>query len=185
MVLTGARVANSKPGCLPMMTAIYDSPDGDLPDPALSALLLGSYRRLVGQPLAQAGLDDAQAAQWLYNDAPFCVLAHNAAIDPIFIYANKAAQRCFEYGWAEFVSLPSRLSAEAPNRAERQRLLDQVTRNGFASNYTGVRISKSGRRFFIENATVWQLLDDEGVSHGQGAMLPRWRDVVPGGAGTP
>jgi hypothetical protein len=167
------------------MTASHDSPDGGLPNTALSALLLESYRRVVGQSLAPAGLDGAQAAQWLYNDAPFCVLAHNAAADPIFIYANKAAQRCFEYGWAEFVTLPSRLSAEAPNRAERQRLLDQVTRNGFASNYTGVRISKSSRRFFIENATVWQLLDDQGVPLGQGAMLPRWRDVLAGDAGMP
>jgi MEKHLA domain len=161
-----------------MATESRDTPVHVLPAPALSALLLSSYSRVVGQPLAPAALDGAQAARWLYEDAPFCVLAHNTKADPIFIYANKAAQRCFEYSWAEFITLPSRLSAEAPNRAERQMLLNQVTENGFASNYTGVRISGSGRRFFIENATVWQLLDNDGVLQGQGAMLPRWRDVV-------
>ncbi len=162
------------------MAAVYlHTLKSAVPPPILSALMLGSYRRVVGQPLVPAGLDDAEAAHWLYEDASFCVLAHNTEIDPRFVYANKTAQRCFEYSWAEFITLPSRLSAEAPNRAERQRLLDRVTQNGFASNYTGVRISRSGRRFSIEDATVWQLLDDEGVAQGQGAMLPRWHDVVP------
>ncbi len=163
-----------------MAAGYLDAPEGAVPPPILSALVLGSYRRVVGQPLAPAGFDDAEAAHWLYEDASFCVLAHSTEADPRFVYANKAAQRCFEYPWAEFTTLPSRLSAEAPNRAERQRLLDQVTQNGFASNYTGVRISRSGRRFLIEDATVWQLLDAEGVVQGQGAMLPRWRDVVAG-----
>jgi hypothetical protein len=154
------------------------SPGGVVPDSALSTLLLRSYRRVVGQPLVPGELDEAQAGHWLYEDAPFCVLAHSTDSDPIFIYANKAAQRCFEYSWKEFVIIPSRLSAEAPNRADRQMLLDQVTRNGFVTNYAGVRVSRSGRRFFVENATVWQLLNDEGVVQGQGAMLPSWRDMV-------
>lgn len=148
-----------------------------MPAAALSILLLGSYLRIVGQSLAPAGLNDQQAARWLYKDAPFCILAHDTAADPVFFYANKSAQRCFEYPWAEFTALPSRLSAEAPNRAERQSLLDRVAQHGFASGYTGLRISRSGRRFYIEDGTVWQLLDEHGVSHGQGAMVPRWRDA--------
>ncbi len=47
------------------------------------------------------------------------MLAHNTDPDPRFIYANKTAQACFEYAGDEFITLPSRLSAEAPNRAER------------------------------------------------------------------
>jgi hypothetical protein len=156
----------------------HNTPAGVWPAPAVSALLLGSYSRIVGQPLASSALDDAQASRWLYEDAPFCVPAHNAQPDLIFIYVNRATQRCFEYSWAEFVTLPSRLSAEVPNRAKRQMLLNQVTQNGFAKNYTGLRISGSGRRFSIENATVWQLLDHQGLLRGQGAMLPHWRDLV-------
>ena len=34
----------------------------------------------------------------------------------------------------DFIKLPSRLSAEAMNREERQRLLDEVTRNNFIAN---------------------------------------------------
>jgi hypothetical protein len=119
------------------------------------------------------GIKGTQAAQWLYGVAPFAVLAHNALPDPLFVYGNKAAQRLFEYEWDELVTLPSRLSAEAPARDERQRFLEQVAKHGFITGYGGVRITKSGKRFRVENATVWQLLDREGNCQGQAAMLPQ------------
>jgi hypothetical protein len=142
-------------------------------DPAFYRLLAGSHARLVGRPLMadEAGGDDAAKARWLYERAPFCVLAHNTDADPVFVYANRAAQECFEYGWEEMTRLPSRLSAQAPDRAERQRLLDEVERAGFIGDYRGLRIAKSGRRFWIENATVWQLIDEDGVPRGQAAMF--------------
>ncbi len=142
-------------------------------DSDLFTLVTTSYARAVGVPLVPAG----QGPEWLYNDAPFALLAHNADADPRFIYANKTAQRCFEYSWSEFVTLPSRLSAEAPNRAERQRLLDAVARNGFISDYRGLRIAKSGRRFWIESGTVWQLVDDAGQRRGQAATFASWTDI--------
>jgi PAS domain S-box-containing protein len=114
---------------------------------------------------------------WLYQQAPFCVLAHNTDPDPIFIYGNRAAQKCFEYTWEELTSLRSRLSAEEPNREERQRLLELVQCQGFATGYRGRRIAKSGRRFWIENVTVWQLLDRAGTLHGQAAVYRQWRDA--------
>ena len=142
-------------------------------DPAFFALLASSYARLVRRPLVA----DGQDAAWLYNDAPFAVLAHNTAPDPVFVYANRTAQACFEYDWNEIVSLPSRLSAEAPNREERQRLLDAVTRDGFISDYRGMRIAKSGRRFWIEGGTVWQLIDEAGTPRGQAALFTSWTDA--------
>ncbi len=48
------------------------------------------------------------------------------AEDPRFFYANRAAQACFGYSWIEFIGMPSRLSAEMPERAARQKLLEQV-----------------------------------------------------------
>ena len=136
-------------------------------------LLTKSYGRIVGTPLVVEG----QGPDWLYNFAPFAVVAHNTEADPRFIYANKTAQARFEYSWDEFTRIPSRLSAEAPNRAERHRLLDAVARVGFMTGYQGVRISKSGRRFWIEDGVVWQLVDDNGLDHGQAASFSRWRDV--------
>lgn len=142
-------------------------------DEAFFELLTGSFRRIVGAPLVEEG----QEPSWLYHDAPFVVVAHNTDADPRFIYANRAGQACFEYPWDEFVTLPSRLSAELPNRAERQQLLDAVTRNGFIANYRGLRIAKSGRRFWIEDGIVWQLIDRDGNRRGQAATFSTWKDV--------
>jgi len=158
-------------------------------DPDFYRLLSGSYARLTGMQLIldshlQSGDDTAQA-RWLYQHAPFCVLAHDRQADPVFVYANRAAQLCFEFEWDEITRLPSRLSAEAPDRAERQRLLDAVGRDGFIGNYKGVRIAKSGRRFWIENAVVWQLIDAAGTVLGQAAMFQDWRDVAPSQAPPP
>ncbi|MEX1061178.1 MAG: MEKHLA domain-containing protein [Methyloceanibacter sp.] len=142
-------------------------------DAGFFALLTESYARLVGAPLVPPAKD----ADWLYREAPFVVVAHGTDQDPKFIYANKAAQKCFEYSWEEFMSLPSRLSAEVPDRAERQSLLDEVARNGFLSGYQGLRVAKSGRRFIIEDGVVWELLDRDGMGHGQAATFLSWRDV--------
>ncbi|HTF61449.1 MAG TPA: MEKHLA domain-containing protein [Edaphobacter sp.] len=135
-------------------------------------LLRDSYHRLTGLSLTPEKLDESQASEWLYKSAPFGVLAHNTATDPVFVYGNQTAQSLFGYSWDELTALPSRLSAEAPERGERQRFLEQVQRDGFVSGYSGIRITKDGRRFRIENATVWQLIDDHGTHHGQAAMLP-------------
>jgi PAS domain S-box-containing protein len=137
-------------------------------------LLTGSFQRLVGQPLTEKH----HTPQWLFHDAPFAVLAHDGGNDPRFVYANQSALGRFGYAWNELIGLPSRLSAEAPERAERQRLLDAVKRDGFISNYRGIRISKSGQRFWIENAIVWQLIDGDGQLQGQAATFSEWRNVV-------
>ena len=114
-------------------------------------------------------------ASWLYNNAPFCVLAHNTDPDPRLVYGNKLVQRCFEYDWDELTKLNSRLTAEQPERAERQRLLDEVARKGFIDDYRGIRLAKSGRRFGIEKVVMWELIDAEGVRRGQAATFASWR----------
>lgn len=146
-------------------------------DPTFFHLLTESHLRLTGQPLVDPALPLELAMRWLYEEAPFCVLAHDTAPSPVFIYANQAAQLCFEYSWEEMTALQSRLSAEAPNREERQQLLEAVQRNGYATGYRGLRIAKSGRRFWIENVTVWNLVDQHGVRHGQAATYRQWRDA--------
>ena len=83
----------------------------------------------------------------------------------------------FEMKWDEFTALPSRLSAEAPERGERERLLAEVARTGFIRDYAGIRIAKSGKRFRIEHATVWNVADERGVARGQAAMFGAWREV--------
>jgi len=143
-------------------------------DPAIFALLTGSFQRLVGHGLVPVDAD----ADWLYEQAPFAVLAHDTAEDPRFFYANRAAQACFGYSWTEFIGMPSRLSAETPERGARQKLLEQVARDGFVADFRGVRIAKSGRRFWIEQTTIWELIDQGGVHRGQAATFERWVDLT-------
>jgi hypothetical protein len=92
----------------------------------------------------------------------------------LFCYANLAAQRLFGFTWREFIGLPSRLSAEAPERVERERLLARVASHGYIDDYSGVRISKSGQRFRIHRATVWNLTDAHGHRLGQAAQFAEW-----------
>jgi len=146
-------------------------------NPAFYQLLTDSYARALGLPLVPQAMTVVEACEWLYESAPFAVLAHNTDPDPLFIYGNKAAQRRFEYSWDEITQLPSRLSAEATNREERQQFLARVQQRGYEAGYKGVRVTKSGRRFIIEEATLWQLLDAEGKLHGQAVVIPRTRDI--------
>jgi hypothetical protein len=148
-------------------------------DPAFARLLLHSYERFVGTPL----VDGENAAAWLYEDAPFGLLAHDADQDPRFVYANRTAQGCFEYGWREFTGLRSRLSAEPDRQADRNRLLADVESNGFSTGYRGLRIAKSRRRFWIEDVTMWNLVDDAGSRVGQAALFRRWTDATGAPAG--
>ena len=135
-------------------------------------LLTGSYRRIVGSNLVPPELTRNEGIRWLYEDAPYGLLAHDTAPDPVFVYGNRNAQRRFEYGWNELTALPSRLSAEAPERATRDKFLRQVAEKGYIDNCEGIRISKSGKRFPIANVTVWQLIDAGGTIRGQAARLP-------------
>lgn len=89
----------------------------------------------------------------------------------MFFFANAHALAAFEYDVETILRTPSRLSAEAPLREERQALLDRVTAEGYIDDYSGVRIASTGRRFRIDRAIVWNLLDNEGVRHGQAAAF--------------
>jgi MEKHLA domain len=94
--------------------------------------------------------------------------------DPVLNYGNAAALALWEMSWVELTRTPSRLTAKAPNREERARLLATVTARGFIDDYSGVRISKTGRRFKISRATVWNLLTADGHPCGQAAMFGEW-----------
>lgn len=144
-------------------------------DPFWVAQMVDSHRLLVGTQLGAlaAGASAGELATWLYRSALFCLLAHDGGSDPSFVYANLSAQRCFEYGWSELVGLPSHLSALPGGRESRAALLADVARDGFTRGYRGLRVAKSGRRFWIEDVTVWNVLDPAGRPIGQAAAYSR------------
>ena len=71
-------------------------------------------------------------------------------------------------------SAASSTSTEPINREARQAMLQQAKTQGYIDNYSGVRISKTGRRFFIETAIIWNLLDPKGNRCGQAATFSHW-----------
>jgi hypothetical protein len=137
-------------------------------------LLLESLRVFTGRDLVDARVSPEEAARRIFH-APFAVLSHSADPDPVLTYGNLAGLDLFEMTWEELVVTPSRYTAEAVERQERAHLLERVASNGFIDDYTGVRISKDGRRFRIENATVWNLMDDKGTRRGQAVTFDTWR----------
>lgn len=137
------------------------------------ALIAASHRRLTGRPLVPPARDPVQAL-WA---APRAIIAHGIEPDPIFFFGNRFALDRFEMTLEAFTEMPSRLSAEPVLREERQALLDRVTRDGFIDDYSGIRISATGRRFRIERATVWNLIDEDGAIHGQAAAFDRTIDL--------
>lgn len=135
--------------------------------PARIALIADSFARLLGRDLVDASADPV-AALWL---APQAIVAHGTEGDPLFFFANRKALQAFRASLDQFIGMPSRLSAEAPLREERQALLDRVSARGFIDDYAGVRVALDGTRFRIDGATVWNLIDDAGNRHGQAAMF--------------
>lgn len=140
------------------------------------ALLRTSYRHWTGRELVSPRMSDEEAARYLFH-APLAMVSHDAAKDPIFNYANRAALELFGMSWEELTVLPSRLSAEAVNQEERTRLLAEVSQRGYIEHYQGVRIGRHGRRFLIEDAVVWNLLNSSGVPCGQAAMFQHWKHL--------
>jgi hypothetical protein len=136
--------------------------------------LLASLRHWTGRDLVPPGLSPEDQAREVFH-APFVVLSHNTAPDPILNYANQTGLRLFELRWQDLVVMPSRFTAEAPAQAERARLLAEVSNRGFIDDYCGVRVAKNGRRFLIERATVWNLRDERTAAYGQAATFSNWR----------
>jgi hypothetical protein len=136
--------------------------------------LARSFKKWTGRDLLPGNFPEADLAEKLFN-APFVVVSHGTQADPILNYGNRAALELWEMSWEEFTRTPSRLTAEAPNRQERARLLEAVASKGFMDDYSGVRISKNGRRFEISRAMVWNLISEAGEPCGQAATFSEWK----------
>lgn len=136
--------------------------------------LLKSYLRWTGRELFLPAPSPLERAKVLF-DQPFVVLSHGIQADPILNYGNRAALDLWELTWEEFTRMPSRLTAEPGNREDRDRLLEQVRRNGFIDTYSGVRITGKGRRFLIERGTVWNIMDENNKYAGQAATFSEWK----------
>jgi hypothetical protein len=145
-----------------------------------SLTLIDSFKRATGRTLLPPGLSISDAPRALF-EAPFVVVSHGTESDPIFNYGNAAALALWGLSFEEFTSLPSRKSApvdDSPDaaaiQAQRAAALASAGGSGVVDGgYSGVRVSAGGRRFSIENASLWGVCTPkgEGLEGVQGASL--------------
>jgi MEKHLA domain len=140
-----------------------------------SQRLLHSYHHWTGESLFDLSASPEDIAQNLF-EAPFIVVSHGTEPDPIFNYGNIRALELWELSWEDFTRMPSRQSAEAIVQEDRQSLLEETETKGFINNYSGIRISSTGKRFYLDNARLWNLVDGE-LYCGQAAMFWKWKYV--------
>ena len=129
------------------------------------AALLGSYEGFFGRTLCEP--------EALF-DAPFAVLAHGTEVPPILFYGNRTALGLWEMDFEAFTRMPSLRTAEPDLREAREALLEEVARTGYSRGYRGVRVSATGKRFEIRQATVWNILGLDGNRIGQAAMFSEY-----------
>jgi hypothetical protein len=135
--------------------------------------LVESFRRWTGRELLAVSPATTDVAQRLF-DAPFVLLSHGTETDPILNYGNRMALVLWETTWERFTRMPSRFTAEPQARDERARALADVTSRGYVDDYGGIRMTVNGRRFLIERAVVWSVVDRAGRDWGQAARFDRW-----------
>ncbi|MEM6839545.1 MAG: MEKHLA domain-containing protein [Cyanobacteria bacterium P01_C01_bin.120] len=137
-----------------------------------SRYLANSYRHWRNQDLVT--IKNGKTVALSLFEAPCAIVSHGTQTDPIFNYANRCALKLWEMDWDIFTQLPSRLSAEPMHREERANMLAQLDTQGFVDDYQGIRISSQGKRFYIKQATIWNVIDDTGNSIGQAATFQNW-----------
>ncbi|MFX3635296.1 MAG: MEKHLA domain-containing protein [Candidatus Pristimantibacillus sp.] len=144
---------------------------------AHSQLLKESYKRWTGKELVSSTVSDNKSLAEQLFQAPFVILSHGTELDPVLNYGNETALQLWEMDWDQLTSTPSRLTAEPMERDERDAFFEKVTAHGYVDDYTGIRVSSSGRRFYILQAIVWNLIDDEGIYRGQAATFSEYRYI--------
>ena len=141
-------------------------------------ILLDSFKKKVGRnliPRSGNPIEDLKSVE----KADFVLVSHDAQEDPVLNYGNPKALSLWEMSWNEFIQTPSKETAEAEEREDRKQMLEEALQNGFFENYEGVRISKSGNRFRIKSALIWNVEDHEGNSLGQAAVFDKYEELVP------
>ncbi|PMB43008.1 MEKHLA domain-containing protein [Fischerella thermalis CCMEE 5330] len=141
-----------------------------------SLRLLRSFEYWTGRSLLYVNGSAQEIAQALFA-APFVLVSHGTEPDPIFNYGNRKALELWELSWQDFTRMPSRKTAEEVVQEERNRLLAETTSKGF-SNFSGIRISSTGKRFYIKDGVVWNLLDENDQYCGQAAVYSNYEFML-------
>ncbi len=142
---------------------------------ASTQLLLDSFEKWVGKPLIIRQNPTADS-ETLFT-APFVVVAHGTEADPLLNYGNRSALDLWVMPLESFLGTPSRETAEPMHRNERADLLKRTREHGFIDDYSGIRISSTGQRFRIQQATVWNVVNSQNEVVGQAAAFSQWTPI--------
>lgn len=138
--------------------------------------LMDSFQHYLSKDLIEPCGNKEQQAKSIYFSSRI-VIAHDNKEEPRFIFANRAATDLWEVEHHSFIGMPSKQSAEQEHRKDRARMLNQAKEKGYILNYSGIRVSKQGKRFFIENAIIWNVLDNKKNIIGQAATFEDWKYI--------
>lgn len=138
-------------------------------------LILDSYHHWFKEDLIARDQSPIIQAETLF-EAPMVVFSHGIQADPIYNYGSRLGLELWERTWEELLEMPSRQSAEpsAQVQAERNQLLASSRNYGFKAGFSGIRITKNGKRVRIEDVKLWDLLDIDGNYRGQAAVYSKW-----------
>jgi MEKHLA domain len=140
---------------------------------AHSQSIIQSYYYWTAKTLLDINGSPIEIAKGLF-EAPFALLSHGNETDPIYNYGNQKALELMEFSWEELTQMPSRKSAENILQEDRNFLLKETLSKGF-SHFTGVRISKTGKRFYIGDGILWNMFDKENKPCGQAAVYSKYK----------
>ncbi len=138
-----------------------------------------SYHQYINKPLIE---NPTNLINELY-DSSFIFAAHKyktrllgeSADEPRFVFGNAKALELWELDWDNFIGMPSRLTAEPEEQGLREALFKEVREKGYINNYSGIRISSTGKRFQINSAIVWNVLDSSAKTIGQAVKFSDYK----------
>jgi MEKHLA domain len=140
-------------------------------------IILNSYEKLLKKPLiTRKNIDEITQAKNLFS-ADFVVLSHNNNRNPIYNYGNKKALELWEIDWETLIKTPSKNTTESISQEEREALLKEANLKGYITNYGGVRVSSTGKRYYIKDIILWNLTDDNEQFCGQAATFSQWEKL--------
>lgn len=139
-------------------------------------LIVSSYRYWKKASLWPMTNPDSVLAEEVFY-APFVLASTGTEQEPVLNYGNQRALELWQMDWGVFTATPGRQTAEPMEQEARERFLETVKKQGYIDNYSGIRVTSTGRRFEIEQAVVWNLLDETGAYAGQAAAFKNWKYV--------
>lgn len=136
-------------------------------------LILNSYQHWFGSPLLNPEQAPIALAQELF-EAPFVIFSHGTQSDPLYNYGNHQGLMLWELSWEDLIQTPSRSTTEPMGQEDRNKLLADTSKKGYAKGYSGVRRSSTGKRILIKDFMLWNLIDQYQSYKGQAAMFSEY-----------